>query len=192
MLFSIRCESTSMTGTLINRLRELQKVIRESGLGGTVLSLPSPKLLMLPSPQSQDVKEETLFSQLVVEPEIVAVSRDLFESGFFNQAVGEAFKALDHFIRKKSGIKKQSGASLMNNAFSPNSPKMFWSDRNTTSQEDEQKGYHLIFSGSFTGVRNPVSHENNWIEDHREALDVILLAQHLLRKAKAAQITELV
>jgi uncharacterized protein (TIGR02391 family) len=146
-------------------------------------------MLLLADSRSESVREEAIFSQIVTEPEILEVCRDLFESGFFNQAVAEAFKALDGFIRKKSGLKKQSGSPLMNNAFSPNKPVLFWSDRLSVSEEDEQKGYHMMFSGSFAGIRNPVTHEINWISDHQTALDAIIFAQHLLRKAKSAKIS---
>lgn len=173
---------------LLGRLRELQQIIKQEGLGGTLLTLPAPKMLLLTDARSSSVREEALFAQVVLEPEIVAVSRDLFESGFFNQAVGEAFKALDKFIKAKAGLKKQSGTILMNNAFSPNSPILFWSERTSPSEEDEQKGYHMLFAGGFTGIRNPVSHEIDWISDHSTALDAILLAQHLLRKAKNATV----
>ena len=173
---------------LFDRLRELQEFIKYEGLGGTLLSLPAPKMLLLGDSRSSNVREEVLFSQVVIEDEIVSVSRDLFESGFFNQAVSEAFKALDKFISKKTGLKKQSGNALMNNAFSPNNPILYWSDRTSPSEEDEQKGYHMLFSGGFTGIRNPVTHEIDWISDHSTALDAILIAQHLLRKAKAAEV----
>jgi len=153
-----------------------------------LLALPSSKLLLLPDGKSTDVKEELLFGQIVTEQEIVDVSRDLFESGFYNQAVVEAFKALDLFIKKKAKLPKLSGTPLMNQAFSPSNPALAWSDRLSTSEEDEHKGYHFLFSGSFTGIRNPCSHEINWISDHSTALDAILVAQHLLRKAKAAAI----
>lgn len=179
-----------MAKSLIDRLRALQTFIREEGLAGTMLALPAPRLLLLPAPESQDAREEALFSQLVIEDEIVNVSKDLFQSGFFNQAVEEAYKALDSFIRSKSGLKRQSGTTLMNNTFSPSNPVLYWSERSSISEEDEHRGYHQLYSGSFTGIRNPVAHESAWIEDHTTALDAILIAQHLLRKAKLASVKE--
>lgn len=176
-----------MAISLLNRLRNLQKFIRDEGLGSTLLALPSSKVLLLSDGRAQAAREEVIFTQILTETEIVDVSRDLFQSGFFNQAVEEAFKALDRYIRTKSGLSRQSGASLMNNAFSPNNPILCWSDRSTVSEEDEHKGYHMMYSGGFLGIRNPVSHEINWIADHSTALDAIMLAQHLLRKAKLAK-----
>lgn len=179
-----------MAMQLLSRLRKLQEFLREEGFGGSVLALPAPKLMLLPSPTAEESTEELLFSRIVSEPEIIDVSKDLFESGFFNQAVEEAFKALDSFLKDKSGLKRHSGVNLVNNAFSPNKPILAWSERSTVSEEDEHKGYHLIYQGSFLGIRNPVSHEINWIADHTSALDAILLAQHLLRRAKISKRVE--
>ena len=63
-------------------------------------------------------KEEILFSHMVTEPEIVDVSKDLFESGFYNQSVSEAFKALNKYIQHKAGRNDVSDTSLMSLAFS--------------------------------------------------------------------------
>ncbi|GEM_PF-988437 len=152
----------------------------------STISLPAPKFLLLPSSQDESSKEEILFSHLVKEPEIESVSRDLFESGFYNLAVFEAFKALNKFIQEKSCRNDLSDRKLMQQVFSENDPTLFWSDRNSISEKDEQKGYMLIYEGSFAAIRNPCSHETDWIDDHQTALDAILIAQHLLRKAKTA------
>ena len=172
---------------LISGLRDLQQKIREIGLGMSTLALPAPKLLLLPYDDGSS-KEEILFSQIVTEAEISDVSRDLFESGFYNQAVSEAFKALNKYIQEKSGKVDVSDTSLMNLVFSEKNPILEWSKRTITSEKDEQKGYMFLFSGSFTGIRNPCSHEIDWIDNHETALDAILLAQHLLRKARAASV----
>lgn len=179
-----------MTLKLIDSLRQLQRTIKEIGLGGGALALPAPKLLLLPSATSHEAKEELIFSEIVTESEIVEVSRDLFESGFFNQAVTEAFKALDLFIQDKVGRTDLSGTELMQLVFSTSKPILTWTKRKTLSEQNEQKGYQFIYSGSFIGIRSPCTHAKEWVSDHSEALDLILLAQHLLRKAKKAAITK--
>lgn len=175
---------------LLEGLRNLQQKIKEIGLGGGALALPAPKLLLLPSPTAEEAKEELLFSEIVTEPEIVEVSRDLFASGFYNQAVTEAFKALDLYIQDKVGRSDLSGTELMQLTFSTSKPLLTWTKRKTLSEQNEQKGYQFIYSGSFIGIRSPCTHAKEWIADHSEALDVILLAQHLLRKAKASTLTK--
>jgi len=79
-----------------------------------------------------------------------------------------------------------SGTALMNQVFSPNDPKLVWSKRKTRSEKDQQEGYHRLFSGAMLGIRNPTGHEFSWIGEPEEALECLVFAQHLLRKAKSA------
>jgi hypothetical protein len=76
----------------------------------------------------------------------------------------------------------------MQQVFSTASPKLFWSNRTTISEQDEQKGYLQLYAGAMLGIRNPVTHEFGWIDDPLLSLELILFAQHLLRKAKLAQV----
>ncbi|MFC6490924.1 TIGR02391 family protein [Nitratireductor sp. GCM10026969] len=176
-----------MTHRVIESLKKLQEHVLELGLARGVLALPAPRMLALPSPTSDEAAANNVFSVAVTEPEIEEVSRDLFASGHYSLAVQEAYKALDNYIRKKVGSAKHSGATLMDNVFSPSSPVLYWTDRSTTSQQDEQKGYHRLYSGAMLGIRNPVTHEFNWVEEPEVALELLVFAQHLLRKAKAAE-----
>ena len=176
-----------MTSRLVDSLRKLQEFILEVGLARSVLALPAPRMLGLPAPSSDEAGANNVFATTVTETEIEAVSRDLFASGHYSLAVQEAYKAVDKFISEKSG-KDLSGAQLMDIVFSPNSPILSWTARATTSEQDEQKGYHRLFSGAMIGIRNPVTHEFNWIDDQEIALELLVFAQHLLRKAKAANI----
>ena len=100
--------------------------------------------------------------------------------------MSEAFKALDIFIKKKVGETEASGAKLVQRVFSVGDPELVWSDRKTLSEKDHHRGYHLLFQGGFTGIRNPTTHELDWITEPEDALDALMLAQHLLRKAKLA------
>ncbi|KQZ93990.1 hypothetical protein ASD64_03610 [Mesorhizobium sp. Root157] len=177
-----------MTLRLIESLKKLQENVLELGLARGVLALPAPRMLALPSPTSDDAAASNVFTITITEPEIEGVSRDLFVSGHYSLAVQEAYKALDRFIREKSGISRHSGTQLMDQAFSPRSPILFWSDRTSQSQLDEQRGYHQLYAGAMLGIRNPVTHEFNWVDEPDIALELLVFAQHLLRKAKAANL----
>lgn len=169
---------------LIKRLRKLQEFLLESGAAQTTLALPSPRMLSLPAPDSAE-PEQAIYASAVIEPEVVAVSRDLFASGHFSLSVQEAFKAVEKFIQHKSES-KLSGTKLMEQVFSVDKPVLQWSARTTISQRDEHAGYQRIYSGSMLGIRNPAAHEFNWVDDAPTALEMLVLAQHLLRKAKRA------
>jgi uncharacterized protein (TIGR02391 family) len=176
-----------MITDLIRRIKQFQDNLFESGMARGLLALPSPKILALPHPTSQDIEFDLIFDRFVDEAEIVSVSRDLFDSGHFNIAVHEALKAVDNFVRDKVGDGHGSGTSLMDQVFSPSNPRLVWSNRRTKTEKDVQMGYHRLFSGSMLGIRNPTTHEFDWISEPEEALECIVFAQHLLRKAKAAR-----
>lgn len=176
-----------MTIRLLDAVRRLQEHLREAGLARAVLSLPAPRMLSLPSPTGEEASVVNVFAATISEKEIQDVSRDLFVSGHYSLAVQEAYKAIDKFVADKSGI-AASGTTLMDQAFSPKSPKLYWTERKTNSENDEQLGYHRLYSGAMLGVRNPIAHEFNWIDNPDTALELLVFAQHLLRKAKGAQV----
>jgi uncharacterized protein (TIGR02391 family) len=176
-----------MTSRLIDAVRRLQQCVQDIGLSGNLLSLPAPKTLLLSGPNSSDLAASNEFSLAVTEPEIVEASRDLVASGHYSFAVQEAFKVVDKFVEEKGGPFDISGTSMMDLAFSPKNPRLYWTDRSTQSEKDEQSGYHRLFTGAMLGIRNPVTHEFNWVDDPDLALELLVFAQHLLRKAKAAK-----
>lgn len=171
---------------LIERLRGFQEYLLELGVARSVLALPAPRMLSLPAPSSGEHEPENLFGLFVTEPEIVGVARDLFVSGFYNQAVCEALKALDKAVQKAARITGKSGTSLMTQVFSEVSPVLVWSARISQSEKDEHNGYQRLFAGAMLGIRNPCAHEHHWVDDPETALECVVLCQHLLRKVKAA------
>ena len=176
-----------MISELIQSVKRFQDAVFDTGLARALLALPAPTLLALPHPTSGDIEFDLIFDRVIDEPEILAVARDLFDSGHFNIAVHESFKAVDNFVRDKVADTKETGTTLMDNVFSPSNPRLVWSSRKTKSEQDVQKGYHRLFSGSMLGIRNPTSHEFDWVTEPEEALECIVFAQHLLKKAKLAR-----
>jgi uncharacterized protein (TIGR02391 family) len=176
-----------MTIRILDGIRRLQEHLLEVGLARSVLALPAPRMLSLPSPTVEASEPASVFKRLVVEPEIQSVSSDLFASGHYNLAVAESFKAVDKFVGERVPHLTQTGTTLMDQVFSPSSPQLRWSAMNTQSQVDEQRGYHRLYSGAMLGIRNPTTHEFGWVEEPELALELVVFAQHLLRKAKAAE-----
>ncbi|HEX7760343.1 MAG TPA: TIGR02391 family protein [Caulobacteraceae bacterium] len=172
--------------TLLERIRNLQEHILEVGLARSVLALPAPRMLALSAPNSEASGLSSAYGRTVTESEINDVSRDLFASGHYSLAVQEALKAVEKFVQEKVNNTGLSGTKLMEVVFSPDAPRLFWSNRKTASEVDEQRGYQRLYAGAMLGIRNPVTHEFNWIDDGEVALELVLFAQHLLRKAKAA------
>lgn len=170
---------------MIEQIRKFQAFLVELGVARNVLALPAPRMLAIEDRSSDDSAGTTIFTHSIVEPEIVNVARDLFASGHYNISVSSAFLAVDKFVAAKSGL-SQSGATLMDQAFSPKNPRLAWSARSSQSEIDEHRGYHQIYAGAMLGIRNPSTHEFGWVDSPELALELLMLAQHLVRKAKLA------
>lgn len=177
-----------MTLRLLDGIRRLQEHLLETGLARSVLALPAPRMLSLPSPTAEGSEPASVFARLITEAEIRGVSYDLFVSGHYNLSVAEAYKAVDKFVSERVPSIMQTGTTLMEQIFAPGAPHLRWSNLQTTSEIDEQKGYHRLYSGAMLGIRNPTTHEFGWVDEPEIALELIVFAQHLLRKARTAQL----
>jgi uncharacterized protein (TIGR02391 family) len=117
-----------------------------------------------------------------IHPTIVRVAKGRYGAGQFADAVEAAFKEINNLIKdhvKRKTGNELDGASLMNTAFSPNSPVIVLDDVNTKAGQDTQLGYMQIYAGSMTGIRNPKAHANITINDIR-ARHFLYLASLLL------------
>src|SRR3546814_5162574 len=67
-----------MTLRLLDGIRRLQEHIFEVGLARSILALPAPRMLALPSPTAEESEPASVFARVVTEPEIQSVAGDLF------------------------------------------------------------------------------------------------------------------
>ena len=145
----------------------------------------------LPRPEfSQEPKDGLTmlerFDRAVTDELLRTTSRKLFADGHCTRAVEEAYKCLNNTVKDKSGITQQDGAGLMRAAFSANSPKLKLNVFQSQSDKDEQQGYMDLFAGSMTGIRNPRAHEHGLIDKPEVALELLVFANHLMRKLRSA------
>ncbi len=122
------------------------------------------------------------FDDLVTNSSLRSASRELFADGHYARAVEEALKCLNNEVKDKSGLVSEDGASLMRTAFSLKKPILKLNPMVTQSEKGEQQGYMDLFAGAMTGIRNPRAHEHDLEDQSDVALEMIVLANHLMRK----------
>lgn len=127
-----------------------------------------------------------LFDDLVASSSLRSASRDLFVDGHYARAVEEAFKCLNNEVKNKAGLTSQDGASMMRSAFNPKKPALKINPLATQSEKDEQQGYMELFAGVMSGIRNPRAHDHQLQDDPDVALEMLVFANHLMRKLDGA------
>ena len=127
-----------------------------------------------------------LFDLLVTDGSLRHTCRKLFADGHYAIAVERAFICLANLVRAKSGLATQDGAALMRTAFSAQSPTLLLNSFLSKSDRNEQLGYMDLYAGAMTGIRNPRAHEHDMEDDPQMALELLVLANHLIRRLKSA------
>jgi uncharacterized protein (TIGR02391 family) len=122
-----------------------------------------------------------LFESLKLHPEIIRVSKQGFENGMYADAVLSAFKEVVVRVKEISGLHSLDGTRLMEQAFSPNSPKIKLDDLETQVGKDVQTGFLNIFKGVVLGIRNPKAHINIEQTDPYLTLEYLSLASLLMK-----------
>ena len=98
------------------------------------------------------------YSDLDLHPEIARAASDLYRDGHYANAIEDAVKALNAYVRYRSGV-ELDGVPLMQKVFSPNGPVLQFNDMHDPSDKDEQQGFMMMFSGAVAGLRNPRAHK---------------------------------
>ena len=130
------------------------------------------------------------FDDIVTSQDLVRVSRKLFADGHYANAVEDAFKCLNNAVKEKAQV-SSDGDALMRRVFSANSPILQLNSFQSDSDHNEQRGYMDIFAGVMTGIRNPRAHEHEIVDDPKIALEMLIIANHLMRKLEASTLADL-
>jgi uncharacterized protein (TIGR02391 family) len=125
---------------------------------------------------SKAYKMASLFPRYL-DPVLIRTVKPLFIRGDYDTAVFRAFKEVEVRVRKKAGYGNDKfGRDLMTHAFGSNGPL---TDKDAS--KGEQDALRECFAGTFTQCRNPSSHREVKFDDPTEVIDLICIANQLLR-----------
>lgn len=158
-----------------------ERIVRSVGAEYGVSAGPDPAHL-----QGEISDNLHPFETRNIHPDLPPKVRSLFDDGYGEQAVFEAFKFVEKEVKRISKLKGKTGYALMMDAFNETNAKIQINPLVTDSEIDEQRGYKSIFAGAAAGIRNPRGHEIDIGDTPDEALDYLALASLLLRRLDSA------
>ena len=130
---------------------------------------------------------ELLFGSMQFHPKVIKASKSLFDTGHYSQAIFEAFKAVNNFVKEKSGltpneIRGMKDSKLMGKVFDVNNPVIKINELISDTDISEQEGFKFLFMGATLGIRNPKAHDFIEMEDPYKTLEYLAFASLLLKK----------
>ena len=134
-----------------------------------------------------DEKLAELFDALHFHPDIVKASRQLFIDGYFAQAIFEAFKMLEVFVKEKSREQSLNGLRLMARVFDEKKPILKLNDLSSQSEIDEQAGFKFLYMGAMRGIRNPKAHEYIVQDNPFRTLKYLAIASLLVERVEESK-----
>ena len=123
---------------------------------------------------------------LCLHQSVATASRRLFLDGHYAQAIFEAFKTVNNFVKQRTGL-NLDGQQLMATAFDERHPSLVINGGRSQSDNDERLGFKFLYMGAMTGIRNPKAHENTNQDDPTRTLKYLALASLLVEVAEQAQ-----
>lgn len=126
------------------------------------------------------------YEGLQLHAEIERAAGKLFIDGHYSNAIEDSVKALNAFVRLRSGVDDLDGMKLMERVFNPTSPVLRFNELKDQSDRDEQKGFMMMFSGAVAGLRNPRAHTLTK-DDPERALEFIAFVSLLAKLADQAR-----
>ena len=148
---------------------------------------PIPAGISVGAPrQPESIPIDDLFDRLITNEILHKATSKRFRDRQFADAVEAAFKCFANSVKEVSGHSERDGAVLMRHVFGAQSPLLKLNPLQSQSEKDEHNGYRDIFAGAMTGIRNPRAHEHETKDDPMVALELLTMANHLMRKLDRA------
>jgi uncharacterized protein (TIGR02391 family) len=126
----------------------------------------------------QQFKAANLLPKETLDSRLVAKVRPDFLRGDFDSAVFKAFKEVEVRVREKSGFGQEKyGVGLIKEAFRPKDGKL----TDKEQLDSERQGVFNLFDGAIRLFKNPASHRDVDFNDPVEVVELIMLANFLIR-----------
>ena len=123
-------------------------------------------------------KVARLLPKELLHPKIADAVWGSFLRAEFDAAAFQAMKGVEVAVRAASDLGADLiGVKLMRTAFAPENGPL----TDMTAEGGERVGRMELFAGSMASYKNPHSHRGVNLDDPYEALEIIFLANHLLR-----------
>jgi uncharacterized protein (TIGR02391 family) len=114
----------------------------------------------------------------VLHPKIAEAVWGAFMRGAFDVAAFQAMKGVEVSVRIAAGLGNDLiGVKLMRSAFAPDNGPL----ADMKAEAGERVGRMELFAGAIGSYKNPHSHRDVNLDDPYEAVEIIFLANHLLR-----------
>ena len=117
------------------------------------------------------------FNRDALHPEVAGKVWNTVLRGEFADAISSAMQIVEIAVREAGKFDDSLvGIKLISAAFGPKG-----SLRDKKAHEAEEEGIHHLFMGAVKAYRNPHAHRRVHVVDVMEAMEVVMLASHLLR-----------
>jgi uncharacterized protein (TIGR02391 family) len=124
-----------------------------------------------------DYRTARLLPKDLLHPVIATEAWRSFMRGAYPTAVFEAMRAVEIAVRDAAGFPAADhGVPMIRRAFATNTGPL----TDATKDAGEQEALSALFAGAIGSYKNPHSHRNVPIDTPREAIEMIVLASHLL------------
>ncbi len=121
----------------------------------------------------------------LLHPVVFEHAYQQYRNGHLRDAVLNAFVAVFDLIRETAGL-KLDGQRLVSETFSLEKPKLIFSEIDSDSGRNDQKGFLQILTGAYIGIRNPKAHSLHHDLDENKAAQYLVFASLLARRVSEA------